>query len=62
MIRYSPALVLMAVMITDSVRVADPDLYGHLRFGQQILTTVHVPRLDAYSYSVVGLRWISHEW
>lgn len=62
MIRYSPALVLMAVMIADSVRVADPDLYGHLRFGQQILVSAHVPRVDTYSYSVVRLRWISHEW
>jgi hypothetical protein len=62
MIRYSPALVLIAIMITDSVRAADPDLYGHLRFGQQILMTRQVPRVDTYSYSAVGLRWISHEW
>lgn len=61
-IRYSPALVLIAIMIADALRVADPDLYGHLRFGQQILAAAQVPRVDTYSYSVVGLRWISHEW
>ncbi|HUY38852.1 MAG TPA: hypothetical protein VMV13_08465 [Candidatus Binataceae bacterium] len=62
MLRYSPALVLIAVMIADSVRIADPDLYGHLRFGQQILLAARVPRFDTYSYSITGLRWISHEW
>jgi len=61
-IRYSPALVLIAIMIMDSVRVADPDLYGHLRFGQQILQTGHIARFDPYSYSIAGLRWTSHEW
>ncbi|MGC1679623.1 MAG: hypothetical protein WA740_18995 [Candidatus Binataceae bacterium] len=62
MISYSPALVLIAIMITDSVRVADPDLFGHLRFGQQILLAGHLPRVDTYSYSMPGLPWISHEW
>ncbi|MGH7781533.1 MAG: hypothetical protein ACREQR_17100 [Candidatus Binataceae bacterium] len=62
MIRYSPALVLIAIMIMDSTRVADPDLYGHLRFGQQILFSGHIARFDTYSYSIAGLRWISHEW
>jgi hypothetical protein len=62
MIRYSPALVLLAIMIMDSSRAADPDLYGHLRFGERILTTGHIPRVDPYSYSIQGLRWVSHEW
>lgn len=62
MIRYSPALVLIAIMIADSVRIADPDLYGHLRFGQQILAGAQIPRIDTYSYSVLDLPWISHEW
>ncbi|HUY26609.1 MAG TPA: hypothetical protein VMV27_04245, partial [Candidatus Binataceae bacterium] len=61
-IRYSPALVLIAIMIMDSVRVADPDLYGHLRFGEQILLTGHIARFDPFSYSIAGLRWASHEW
>ena len=61
MISYSPALVLIAIMITDSVRVADPDLLASsLRPAD--FTFGHLPRVDTYSYSVVRLRWISHEW
>ena len=62
MIWFSPALVLLTIAVLDSSRYADPDLYGHLRFGQQILLTGHAPRVDPYSYSITGLAWVSHEW
>src|SRR5215831_4222552 len=42
--------------------VADPDLWGHIRFGQDILRTGSLIRTDTYSYRTAGQVWINHEW
>jgi hypothetical protein len=42
--------------------VADPDIWGHLRFGQDILQTGSIVQTDVYSYRTAGARWINHEW
>lgn len=41
---------------------ADPDLWGHLRFGQEIWALGGVPATDAYSYTAPAHAWINHEW
>ena len=41
--------------------VADPDLWGHVRFGQDILTAGHVIRSDPYSFTS-DQAWTNHEW
>ncbi len=40
----------------------DPDLWGHLRFGQAALASGHVVTNDRYSYSVANAIWVNHEW
>lgn len=62
LLKYSPALLLVAVAIADSQRWADPDLWGHVRFGQAVLAAGHVVRHDPYSYSAPGDLWVNHEW
>jgi len=42
--------------------VADPDLWGHVRFGQDMLRAGSIIQTDAYSYRTQGQRWINHEW
>ncbi len=42
--------------------VADPDLWGHVRFGQDILRAGAIIRVDPYSYRTAGQEWINHEW
>jgi hypothetical protein len=42
--------------------VHDPDLWWHLRSGQQIVQTHAIPRYDLFSYTKSGERWIAHEW
>jgi hypothetical protein len=42
--------------------IADPDLWGHIRFGQDILRAGSVVQVDSYSYRTSGQRWINHEW
>jgi hypothetical protein len=41
---------------------ADPDLWGHLRFGLDTVATGRVAHTDIYSYLSGGQTWINHEW
>ena len=41
---------------------ADPDLWGHLRFGQDIWEHKAVHPTDPFSYTAQGHPWINHEW
>ena len=42
--------------------IADPDLWGHIRFGEAIIRAGSVVQADIYSYRTSGQRWINHEW
>jgi hypothetical protein len=46
----------------SSYTVADPDLWGHVRFGLDTWRTWSLPATDAYSYLSAGYPWINHEW
>lgn len=41
---------------------ADPDLWGHLRFGLDNVESRSIAQVDPYSYLTAGQRWINHEW
>jgi hypothetical protein len=41
---------------------ADPDLWGHVRFGLDLLDTGRIVRADPYSYLTGDQLWINHEW
>lgn len=42
--------------------VVDPDVWWHLRVGQDILATHHWPSADSYSFTAPGAPWIAYEW
>ncbi len=46
--------------LADSV--ADTDLWGHVRFGQDTLKAGWVLPQDPYSFLTGGSTWINHEW
>ncbi len=52
----------MMIAIAGSLRQADPDLWGHVRFGQAIISHRHLILRDPYSYSAFGHVWRNHEW
>lgn len=58
----APALILFLAVVADSMQYADADPWGHVRDGQMILSTGHLIRADAFSYSAPGRPWIDHEW
>ena len=62
LLRAAPAVVLLAIAVADSARFADPDLWGHLVFGRDILAHGHAPIVDTHSYSAFARPWVDHEW
>ena len=40
---------------------ADPDLWGHVRFGLDMLSTGRLTTVDPYSYTS-DIPWLNHEW
>jgi hypothetical protein len=42
--------------------VVDPDLWWHIKVGQNILTTHRWPTTDPFSFTVGGTPWIAYEW
>ena len=54
-------LVVTAVLIFAST-YSDPDLWGHVRFGVDILESREITRVDPYSYVSGDQLWINHEW
>ena len=59
---YSPAFIAFIIAIADVGRWADPDLWGHVRFGQMILALGHAPERNSWTYSAPGYPWRDPEW
>ena len=55
-------MVLLLIVVADTAQFPDPDLWGHLRFGQAMLAGRHLITRDTYSYSAAGDVWRNHEW
>jgi hypothetical protein len=51
-----------AVFVAGSTFSVDPDLWWHIRVGQEILATHHWPTTDPYSFTVAGQPWMAYEW
>src|ERR1700720_1503454 len=60
--RYSPALVLFAIVIADIRQLSDPDLWGHVLWGRELIAHGSLPPNNIYSYSAPDFRWLHHEW
>jgi hypothetical protein len=54
-------LVASACLFAVSDTIADPDLWGHLRFGLDMLRSGTIVLQDSYSYTS-DRPWINHEW
>lgn len=65
-LQASPALFLRAaiwsfVVLLVSTTLADPDLWGHLRFGLDMLASKSLHATDPYSFTA-DRPWVNHEW
>jgi hypothetical protein len=63
LVAFAPVCLLTSFgLFYFSRTVADPDLWGHVRFGQDILRTGRIIERDPYSYRTEDQPWINHEW
>lgn len=58
---FSPVL-LLGLFAMTARPATDPDLWWHLRTGQWIVETGHVPHVDPFSFTRAGHAWVAHEW
>src|SRR5262245_7594401 len=54
------AAVLLSSAVALSLNVADPDLWGHVQYGNDLLR-FGLSRTTTYSYVAQGYPWINHE-
>ena len=55
-------ILLFGLLAMTARPVTDPDLWWHLRTGQWIVETGHVPHTDPFSFTRAGQAWVAHEW
>src|SRR5262249_23622713 len=55
-------ILLFGLLALTARNATDPDLWWHLRTGQLILETSHIPHTDPFSFTRTGSPWVAHEW
>jgi len=40
----------------------DPGTFFHIRVGEYILTSGHLPQIDIFSFTFEGKPWVAHQW
>lgn len=55
------AIVWIAIAMAAIPTRTDPDLWGSLRFGLDMLASGHVVTVDRYSFTA-DLPWVNHDW
>ncbi|MCA9066267.1 MAG: hypothetical protein KDA96_24540, partial [Planctomycetaceae bacterium] len=54
-------LVMLVCVNLLSHRSIDPDLWGHIQYGEDWMSTGHLPQTATHTYTAEGYRWINHE-
>lgn len=62
----NPPWSIFVVLILTSLfclanNIADPDLWGHVQFGRDVIETGTIQPTTTYSFTANGYRWINHE-
>jgi hypothetical protein len=55
-------MLFVAFALRAALMPAQNDTFWHLRAGEEIWLTHHVPRVDTYSFTSGGWPWRDHEW
>lgn len=53
--------ILLTCGLIMSMNDADPDLWGHVLYGQEMIEQGTLPRTTTWSFTANGYRWINHE-
>ncbi|MCA9059291.1 MAG: hypothetical protein KDA85_12365, partial [Planctomycetaceae bacterium] len=52
---------LLGGLLAMSNSIADPDLWGHVQYGREVLANGELHRTTTWSYAVENYPWINHE-
>lgn len=55
------ALILIACALMMSQRMVDPDLWGHIQYGEDWLAEGALPRVASHTYAAPDYPWVNHE-
>jgi hypothetical protein len=55
------AAILMTGLATMTTNCADPDLWGHVQYGREVLHDGVLPRTATWTYAAEGAAWVNHE-
>ncbi len=55
-------LTMIFVLALRQSAMLDPDLWWHLKAGEQIVNTRSIPHTDDFSFTKNGAEWVAHEW
>lgn len=65
-VHFAPALSIGSIAVLSWILadrpILDTDYFWHLRTGALIAQTGAIPRVDPYSYSAAGARWVDLHW
>ncbi len=60
-----PAGILVVTVLVSALAmspsVADPDIWGHVQFGREVIETGRIAPTTSFSFTAEGYRWINHE-
>ena len=59
---FAAGLAGVMVVIVLAKGLTDPDFFTHVRTGQLIVDTGHIPTIDPFSFTWNGQPWTLHEW
>jgi len=55
------ALLALGCALQFSLNLVDPDLWGHVRYGQDWLAAGEMPRTATHTFTAVDYPWVNHE-
>lgn len=68
--RRKPAIIRTALIVAAILCIglssmtsncADPDLWGHVQYGREVLRDGTLPRTTTWSFAAEGAQWVNHE-
>lgn len=59
--RLAIAALVVSCGMALSLNLVDPDLWGHVRYGQDWLAAGQLPRTATHTFTAVDYPWINHE-
>jgi hypothetical protein len=60
--RMFAGILFLGLLAMTARNAVDPDLWWHLRTGEWIMQTGHIPHADPFSFTRASSPWVSHEW